>query len=72
MSASDSAMLQGLTTRIEKLEGQVAELMEKVLGKELHGELDGPEVNHTEERGKRAGGRVGRRERADAAPDSER
>ena len=55
MSASDSAMLQGLTTRIEKLEGQVAELMEKVLGKELHGDLYGPEVNHTEEREARRG-----------------
>ena len=32
MSASDSAMLQGLTERIERLEGQVAELMEKRAG----------------------------------------
>ncbi len=55
MSASDSAMLQGLTERIEKLEGQVAELMEKVQGKELHGDLYGPEVNHTEEREARRG-----------------
>ena len=55
MSASDSAMLQGLTERIDRLEGQVAELMEKLQGKELHGDLYGPEVNHTEEREARRG-----------------
>ncbi len=55
MSASDSAMLQGLTERIEKLEGQVAELMEKLRGKDLHGDLYGPEVDHTEEREARRG-----------------
>ncbi len=55
MSASDSAMLQGLTERIEKLEKTVAELVERVQGKELHGDLYGPEANHTEEREARRG-----------------
>jgi hypothetical protein len=48
-------MLQGLTERIGRLEAQVADLMEKVQGKELHGDLYGPEANHTEEREARRG-----------------
>lgn len=55
MSASDTAMLQGIIERVEKLEKAVQELVEGRQGKELHGELYGAEVNHTEEREARRG-----------------
>lgn len=56
MSASDSAMLEGLTKRIEKLEADVALLMAlRRDDKELHGELYGEQPNHTEEREARRG-----------------
>ena len=55
MSASDTALLQGIIERVEKLEKAVQELVEARQGKELHGDLYGPEVNHTEERETRRG-----------------
>lgn len=59
MSASDTAMLQGLTQRIEKLEADVALLMalrERVEGKDMSQELYGAEQpNHTQEREARRG-----------------
>ena len=54
MSASDSAMLQGLTERIEKLEKTVEELVERVRQGTARRSLR-PEVNHTEEREARRG-----------------
>jgi hypothetical protein len=58
MSASDTAMLQELVKRIEKLEADVALLMalrERVEGKEMQQELYGEQLNHTEEREARRG-----------------
>ena len=55
VSSSDSAMFQALVERVERLEAKVYELLEKAQGKDLHGDLYGPEVNHTEEREARRG-----------------
>jgi len=56
MSASDTAMLQGLIERIERLEAQVKDLLEARQGREMQQELYGAEQpNHTEEREARRG-----------------
>ena len=56
MSASDTALMHNLIERVEKLEGQMKELMERVQGKELQQELYGTEQpDHTAEREARRG-----------------
>jgi hypothetical protein len=50
MAVSDTQMLNDLIARVEKLEGQMAELRPK----ELHQELYGKEADHTEDRAERA------------------
>jgi hypothetical protein len=56
MSASDTALMQNLIERMEKLEAQVKELMEGRQGKELQTELYGAEQpDHTAEREARRG-----------------
>ena len=50
MAQSDTALLADLVARVEKLEQQIAQL----LPKELHSDLYGPEIDHTEDRAERA------------------
>jgi len=57
MSASDTALMHNLIERVEKLEGQVKELME-ARGKDMQPELYGEQPDHTAEReARRAPGR---------------
>jgi uncharacterized protein (UPF0335 family) len=56
MSASDTALMHDLIQRVEKLEGEVKELMERAQGKEVQTELYGTEQpDHTAEREARRG-----------------
>lgn len=56
MSASDAALMHNLIERLEKLEGQMKELTERIQGKELQQELYGTEQpDHTAEREARRG-----------------
>jgi hypothetical protein len=62
MSSSDSAMFQELKDRVDQVEAvladllrRFAELSERVEGKEIGGELYGPEVDHTADREARRG-----------------
>jgi uncharacterized protein (UPF0335 family) len=56
MSASDTALMHDLIQRVEKLEGEVKELMERAQGKEVQTELYGSEQpDHTAEREARRG-----------------
>ena len=55
MSASDTALMHNLIERVEKLEGQMKELME-ARGKDMQQELYGTEQpDHTAEREARRG-----------------
>lgn len=56
MSASDTALMQSLIERVEKLESQVKELMEAVRGRDMQTELYGAEQpDHAAEREARRG-----------------
>lgn len=55
MSSSDSAMFAELVVRVDTLERKLAELAERIEGKELHTELYGAEVDHTADREARRG-----------------
>ena len=55
MSSSDSAMFAELVVRVDRLEARLAEVIERLDGKELHGELYGPEVDHAADREARRG-----------------
>ena len=55
MSSSDSAMFAELVARVERLEARLSEVIERLEGKELHGELYGPEVDHAADREARRG-----------------
>jgi len=55
MSASDTALMHNMIERVEKLEGQVKELMEAVRGKDMQPELYGEQPDHTAEREARRG-----------------
>jgi hypothetical protein len=75
MSSSDSAMFAELVARVDQLEAVLADLLrrfaemsERVEGKELHGELYGPEVDHAADREARRG--PGRPPNTDRPPGS--
>ena len=53
MSSSDMAMFQALVDRVEKLEQQVTELMEHVTGRDVSGDVLGPEADKEERDGLR-------------------
>ena len=55
MSSSDSAMFAELVVRVDRLEARLAEVAERLEGRELHGELYGPEVDHAADREARRG-----------------
>lgn len=50
MSSSDVRMFDELVARVDALAARIFALEERVGGKDMHQELYGPEVDHTEER----------------------